>query len=87
MNYSYTRNPVDIYATWTVNTGYLGDRQSDILSANLLSSPWVILHDLKSDTIAPVVITDTSCERKTHSRGNMNAYTISLRESQSNHKQ
>ena len=87
VNYSYTRNPVDIYATWTVNTGYLNDRESDILSANLLSSPWVIIHDLKRDLVDPVVITDTSCERKTYSRGNMNAYTISLRESQSNHKQ
>lgn len=86
-NYSYTRNPVDIYSTWTVNTGYLNDKQSEILSSNLLSSPWVILHDLKHDTIHPAVITDSSCEHKTYSKGNMNAYTISLRESQSNHKQ
>lgn len=87
INYSYTRNPVDIYATWTMNTGYLNDKQSDILSYNLLSSPWVIIHDLRNGTIHPAVITDSSCERKTYSRGSMNAYTISLRESQSNHKQ
>lgn len=73
-----------ITTTYTFNTGWLNDKQSERLAFNLLSSNMVYLHDLENDTIKPVLITNTETDYKTfRNQGNkLCSYTISLECSQ-----
>jgi len=50
--------------TWELNTGWLNDEESRILANHLMSSNKVYLHNLLTDKIVPVIITDTQTEYK-----------------------
>ena len=52
--------------TYKLNTGWLNDDESQMLAEHLLSSNKVYLHNLKTNEIFPVVITDTSTTYKTY---------------------
>lgn len=59
------RYKTDIGYSWELNTGWLKDGESELLSRHLFPSNYVFLHDLTADKIYPVVITDKSVETKT----------------------
>lgn len=54
-----------ITTRYELHTGWLNDSQSENLAFNLLSSNNVYLHNLKEDTIKPVLITNSETEYKT----------------------
>lgn len=76
-----------ITSRWTLYTGYLNDEQASKMY-NLLESTQVYLHNLKDNTITPVLITDTSCEYKTYTNQGKNKfyYTINVESSQDNYR-
>lgn len=73
-----------IVTSYALNTGWLSDQESENLAFNLLSSNEVYLHNLCTDKVYPVVITDNTATYKTYrnnSRKLVN-YTINCEESQ-----
>lgn len=74
----------EITTNYELHTGWLNDRQSEILAFNLLSSNQVYLHDLVNNKIIPVVITDDTAEYKTFKNNGrkMVNYTINVEASQ-----
>lgn len=76
-----------ITSSWTLYTGYLNDEQASKMY-NLLESTQVYLHNLKDNTITPVLITDTNCEYKTYTNQGKNKfyYTINVESSQDNYR-
>lgn len=54
-----------ISSKYELNTGWLNDAQAQKLARHLFSSGYVILHNLTTDQLIPVVITDTNVEYKT----------------------
>ncbi len=76
-----------ITSSWTLYTGYLNDEQASKMY-NLLESTQVYLHNLKDNTITPVLITDTSCEYKTYTNQGKNKfyYTINVEASQDTYR-
>ena len=83
-DFGRSRFLTQIMPTWKLTTGWLTDEQSKILAENLLPSTQVWFHNLKDDTIHPVVITDTSVKYKTYeNEGNkLVAYDINIEYSQ-----
>lgn len=72
----------EISHSYELNTGWLKDSESEILAKHLLSSNDVYLHNLKTDKIIPVDITDTSVEYKKFINGRkLVSYTINVKES------
>lgn len=73
----------EITPAWELNSGFLGDAESERLAFNLLSSNEIYVHDLDRDEIYPAIITDTQTDYKHHNRGQgMTNYTINLEASQ-----
>lgn len=67
---------------YELNTDWLTDEQSEILAYHLLSSNNVYLHNLNTNIIIPVNITDTSTEYKYFkNKRKLNSYTIKVVES------
>ena len=73
-----------IVTSYVLNTGWLTDQQSDNLAFNLLSSNEVYLHNLISDKVYPVVITDNTATYKTYKNNSRKLvnYQINVEESQ-----
>lgn len=73
-----------IVTSYVLNTGWLNDQQSDNLAFNLLSSNEVYLHNLISDKVYPVVITDNTATYKTYKNNSRKLvnYQINVEESQ-----
>lgn len=53
--------------TYKLNTGWLNDDESSVLAEHLFSSNKVYLHNLKTNEVFPVVITDSNATYKTYS--------------------
>lgn len=73
-----------IITSYVLNTGWLDDAQSNNLAFNLLSSNEVYLHNLITDKVYPVVITDNSATYKTYKNNQRKLvnYQINVEESQ-----
>lgn len=56
---------IDITPKWRLNTDYLTDEQW-AKTHHLLGSPYVLLHNLVTDEVIPVVITSNTAEFKTY---------------------
>lgn len=56
----------EILTKWEVNTGWLNDRQSELVFNHLLSSDKIFLHDLINDKVYEVINTETQGEYKTY---------------------
>lgn len=66
-----------VKTNWTINTGYLTDKQSAILAEQLLSSNNVYLQYFKTGELVPVILNTTSSEVKNYKNGRKLAqYTI-----------
>lgn len=76
-----------ITSSWILYTGYLNDIQASKMF-NLIESTRVYLHNLKDNTITPVLITDTKCEYKTYTNQGKNKfyYTINIEASQDTYR-
>lgn len=66
-----------INRTWSLNTSWLNDIQSDKMSS-LMSSNRVYLHNLETQELIPVNITNKSCEHKTYRNQGRKLYTYTL---------
>lgn len=73
-----------IITSYMLNTGWLSDTESDNLAFNLLSSNEVYLHNLCTDKVYPVVITDNTATYKTYKNNSRKLvnYQINVEESQ-----
>lgn len=73
-----------IITSYQLNTGWLNDQQSENLAFNLLSSNEVYLHNLCTDKVYPVVITDNTATYKTYKNNSRKLvnYQINVEESQ-----
>lgn len=69
----------ELTRTWELHTAWLNDTQASRMH-HLLESPAVYLHDLTTDEVRPVVITDQECEWKTlrNNGGKMFSYAINV---------
>lgn len=84
LDFERTRYQNVIATSYELHTGWLTDAESARLAKHLLGSNQVYAHNLKTDRIFPVVITDTEAEYKTHrSEQKLVSYTINITESQS----
>lgn len=82
-NMGYEREKVRyknvIGSKWELNTGWLKDAEAKTLARHLFSSGYVILHNLDTDTLIPVNISDTSVQHKTfNNERKMFSYTINV---------
>lgn len=73
-----------IVTSYVLNTGWLTDLESQNLATNLLSSNEVYLHNLCTDKVYPVVITDNQATYKTYKNNQRRLvnYQINVEESQ-----
>lgn len=73
-----------VVTSYVLSTGWLTDVQSNNLAFNLLSSNEVYLHNLITDKVYPVVITDNSATYKTYKNNQRKLvnYQINVEESQ-----
>lgn len=77
-----TRFYNEITHKWEIKSGWLNDNSSKMLAKHLLSSNNVWLHNLKTNKMVPVIITDTTVEYKTfNNERKLFGYTINLEES------
>lgn len=72
----------EIVTDWELTTGWLNDKQSDILVNNLLSTPRAYLQVFDKNDIIPVLITNSESKVKKFRNGrNLNQYTITCENS------
>lgn len=73
-----------IVPSYTITTGWLNDRQSDILAANLFPSTRVFLHRIGTDEVYNVVMNDADATYKNHNNNGRKLinYTINVIASQ-----
>lgn len=76
-----------IVPRWVLYTGYMTDEQASKMH-HLIESTEVYLHNLKDDTITPVLITDTQCEYLTYTNNGrkLPSFTINVEASQEQYR-
>lgn len=74
----------EINTSYTLSTGWLNDEQSANFAKNVVSSNIVYLHDLKTGTVVPALITDSSVvyQNMKNNNGKMSCYQLNIKESQ-----
>lgn len=84
IEFGRNRYITEITPSWELHTSYLKDAEAERLARNLLPSTRVWLHELETDEMYPVVITDTSAEYKTYKNNGekLVSYTIRVDASQ-----
>lgn len=87
LNFGKVNYKNNISESWTLNTGYMTDSQSEKMF-NLFGSRTVYLHNLVDDVITPVVITNKSSVEKTFKNQNRSLYnyTITVENSQEKYR-
>lgn len=84
IDFAKNRYAVEVKETWSLTTGRLSDSQSERFAADVLPSTQVYAHNLKTNEIFPVVITDTTADFKTF-KGQQRkpvTYTLTVERSQ-----
>ena len=84
INYSLSKRTIktEIVTDWELTTGWLNDRQSDILVNNLLCTPKAYLKLFDRDGLIPVLITNSKSKVKKFRNGRkLNQYTITCENS------
>ena len=72
----------EIQGTYELHSGYMRDDESERLAKHLMTSNQVYMHDLKTDDIYPVVITNKDVEVYNYANNKMYNYTINVTVSQ-----
>ena len=77
----------DIQKFYEIHTGWLNQNESNILVNNLFQSTRVYLHNLETDLIEPLFLTDTNVTHKTYKNSGIKLlnYTINATVAQSQH--
>ena len=84
VDYSFSKMTIktEIVTDWELTTGWLNDRQSDILVNNLLCTPKAYLQLFDRDDMIPVLITNSESKVKKFRNGRkLNQYTITCENS------
>ena len=84
VDYSLSKRTIktEIVTDWELTTGWLNDRQSDILVNNLLCTPKAYLKLFDRDGLIPVLITNSKSKVKKFRNGRkLNQYTITCENS------
>lgn len=55
-----------ITPNYEIHTGWMNDRESEVLAANVFQSTRLYLHNLEKDEVIPIVITDADVLHKNH---------------------
>lgn len=56
----------EVVKTFTANSGYLSDKESERFADNVPGTPMALLHDLENDVIYPVQVTSSEMTHKTY---------------------
>lgn len=73
----------EITTSMEMHTGLLTDEQSENLATNLISTNYLYVQDLRTNTFYPALIKDTTVEHKRFKNGRkLNTYTINIELSQ-----
>lgn len=72
----------EIKTSYELTTHFLSDDEAENLCKNLLGTNNAYLHNLKTDKIMPIVMTNTQNVYKTYKTNGMVSYTITCEESQ-----
>lgn len=77
----------DISESYEINTGWLNEKESEILAFNLLPSPTAYLHDLEKDKLIPVNINDAEVmyKNRNNTGRKLLSYTINVTNAQKKH--
>lgn len=77
----------EITSTYEIHTGWMNETESDILASNVFQSTRMYLHNLETDEIIPVVVTDADViyKNKNNSGRKLLNYTINVLASQTKH--
>ena len=84
VDYTFSKMMIktEIVTDWELTTGWLNDRQSDILVNNLLCTPKAYLQLFDRDDMIPVLITNSESKIKKFRNGRkLNQYTITCENS------
>ena len=84
VDYTFSKMTIktEIVTDWELTTGWLNDRQSDILVNNLLCTPKAYLQLFDRDGMIPVLITNSESKIKKFRNGRkLNQYTITCENS------
>lgn len=70
----------EVVKTYTANSGYLNDAESERLAKHLIGTPMALLHDLENNIIYPVQVTNGEVTHKTYKGegGKLVNYEITL---------
>lgn len=76
-----------ITPNYEIHTGWMNDRESEVLAANVFQSTRVYLHNLETEEIIPIVITDADVLHKNHKNSGRRLlnYTINAVAAQTEH--
>lgn len=77
----------EVTPTYEIHTGWMNDRESEQLAANVFQSTRLYLHNLETQEIIPIVITDADALYKNHKNSGRRLlnYTINAVASQTEH--
>lgn len=76
-----------ITPNYEIHTGWMNDRESEVLAANVFQSTRVYLHNLETEEVIPIVITDADVLHKNHKNSGRRLlnYTINAVSAQTEH--
>ena len=74
----------EITSAYEIHTGWMNERESELMAANVFQSTRLFLHNLETDEIIPVVMTDADALYKNHKNSGRKLlnYTINVISSQ-----
>lgn len=77
----------EITSAYEIRTGWMSERESEIMAANIFQSTRLFLHNLETDEVIPVVMTDADALYKNHKNSGRKLlnYTINVISSQKEH--
>ena len=76
-----------VTSLYEIRTGWMNERESEIMASNVFQSTRVFLHNLETDDVIPVVMTDADVLYKNHKNSGRKLlnYTINVVASQTEH--
>lgn len=88
INFENNKYRVDITPTYELTTGLLSDEESELFAKDVISTPKLYLHNLKTNEIIPAVVVDSQAEYKTFRNQGRKfvQYTLTVEESQTKYR-
>ena len=88
INFENNKYRVDINARYELYTGLLTDEEAEIFAKDVISTPKMYLHNLKTNEIIPAVVVDSQAEYKTFKNQGKKfvQYKLTVEESQTKYR-